>query len=187
VYSVSATTGVEHVLHRFGKGTDGAVPYASLIEVNGKLYGTTARGGTSPACPGGCGTVFSVSTTSSAEHALYDFKGGADGTFPVGGLVDVDGELYGTTAGGGTFGKGTFFGITTSGNETVLHTFGKGSDGSDPQANLLYVNGLLYGTTLQGGDYCLTSQGCGTVFSVTTRGKEAVLYSFGEAYSPPLH
>ena len=46
VFAISAD-GTEHVLHSFPdefKG-DGSVPVASLIAVNGTLYGTTSRGG----------------------------------------------------------------------------------------------------------------------------------------------
>jgi uncharacterized repeat protein (TIGR03803 family) len=39
-------TGAENVLHVFGKGSDGAEPAASLLAVNGTLYGTTELGGT---------------------------------------------------------------------------------------------------------------------------------------------
>jgi uncharacterized repeat protein (TIGR03803 family) len=48
--------GKEKILHSFGSGTDGTAPYASLIDVNGTLYGTTLAGGTS-----GNGTVFALS------------------------------------------------------------------------------------------------------------------------------
>jgi uncharacterized repeat protein (TIGR03803 family) len=52
---------VERVLHRFEGGSDGANPSANLIVgKNGRLYGTTARGGAG-ACPVGCGIVYSVS------------------------------------------------------------------------------------------------------------------------------
>jgi uncharacterized repeat protein (TIGR03803 family) len=44
VFSVT-TSGAEKVLHSFGNGTDGAGPAASLIDVNGTLYGTTELGG----------------------------------------------------------------------------------------------------------------------------------------------
>ena len=43
------------VLHSFGASSDGAQPMASLINVNGTLYGTTEDGGTS-----GSGTVFAL-------------------------------------------------------------------------------------------------------------------------------
>jgi hypothetical protein len=41
-FSIS-TAGTEHVLYSFGSGHDGQVPAASLIDVNGILYGTTYR------------------------------------------------------------------------------------------------------------------------------------------------
>jgi uncharacterized repeat protein (TIGR03803 family) len=59
----------------------------------------------------------------------------------------------------------------------VLHSFGGSGDGEDPNAALIDVDGTLYGTTLNGGDgSCF--HGCGTVFSITTSGKETVLHSF---------
>jgi uncharacterized repeat protein (TIGR03803 family) len=68
-------------------------------------------------------------------------------------------------------------------NYTVLYSFGASPDGDAPRASLVDVGGTLYGTTEQGGaNTCGNSSGyfgCGTVFSVTTAGKEKVLYSFG--------
>jgi uncharacterized repeat protein (TIGR03803 family) len=55
----------------------------------------------------------------------------------------------------------------------VLHSFGSGTDGTIPVSGLRYVGGTLYGTTLLGGAYR-----AGTVFSLTTGGKETVLHSF---------
>jgi uncharacterized repeat protein (TIGR03803 family) len=46
-------------------------------------------------------------------------------------------------------------------------------DGEHPSAGLINVNGTLYGTTLEGGEL-----GCGTIFALTTSGKETRLYSF---------
>jgi uncharacterized repeat protein (TIGR03803 family) len=68
--------------------------------------------------------------------------------------------------------------ISTSGAEHVLHSFTGGSDGSRPSTNLIYANGLLYGTTAQGGVCGYSSDGCGTVFSISTSGKETVIYRF---------
>ncbi len=48
------TAGSEHVLHKFGEGSDGIYPLGSLLDVKGKLYGTTESGGTT----GRWGTVF---------------------------------------------------------------------------------------------------------------------------------
>ena len=55
------------------------------------------------------------------------------------------------------------------------------TDGTFPMTRLVPINGKLYGTTSYGGAYCPTRSrgGCGTVFSITTRGTEKVLHSFG--------
>jgi uncharacterized repeat protein (TIGR03803 family) len=55
----------------------------------------------------------------------------------------------------------------------VVYSFKGGTDGEEPVAGLLNVKGTLYGTTLQGGAYY------GTVFAITTSGKEKVLHNFG--------
>ncbi len=54
-----------------------------------------------------------------------------------------------------------------------------GKDGQWPKAGLVAVNGTLYGTTSLGGTgKCASNEGCGTIFKITTSGKETVLYSF---------
>lgn len=178
VFSIT-TSGAEQVLHSFGNGTDGISPTAGLIDVNGTLYGTTFVGGRAI---GGFyyGTVFSL-TTSGSEKVLHSFGKRHDGAEPGGGLLNVNGVLYGTTEYGGAHGQansdtgGTVFSIKTSGHEKVLHSFGKGSDGAMPAAGLIDVNGTIYGTTFYGG-----TQNGGTVFSITTSGTEKVLHNFGK-------
>ncbi|MFY9664739.1 MAG: choice-of-anchor tandem repeat GloVer-containing protein [Candidatus Cybelea sp.] len=178
VFSITPS-GQESVLYSFKGGrTDGQNPVAGLINVNGTLYGTTSGGGVycffGVGAP--CGTVFSV-TPSGEETVLYSFKGGtSDGQGPDAGLIYVKGKFYGTTTGAGTYNLGTVFAVTSSGTETVLHSFGNGNDGTVPQTGLVYVRGKLYGTT-EGGGYCHHFP-CGTVFSITTSGKETVRYSF---------
>ncbi len=93
VYSVT-TNGTETVLYRFTGGSDGGNPAASLLEVNGALYGTTAHGGSAD-----YGTVFSMST-SGGEQVLHSF-GGSDGAYPHADLIEVNGTKYGTTHDGG--------------------------------------------------------------------------------------
>ena len=65
---------------------------------------------------------------------LYNFRGGADGGYPYTSLVlDVQGNLYGTTTGGGANAYGAVFKLTRSSKETVLYSFRCGtSDGSWP-------------------------------------------------------
>jgi uncharacterized repeat protein (TIGR03803 family) len=175
VFSIT-TTGMETVLYSFGGGSDGAYPNASVINVNGVLYGTTLDGGDSRCGSSGCGTVFSV-TKGRREKVLHRFSDGPDGAYPYGSLIDENGMLYGTTFHGGTSGAGTVFSVKLTGEEMVLYRFGASGgsdDGMYPLAALTDVNGTLYGTTLDGGadDY-------GSVFGVTTTGKENVLHSFG--------
>jgi uncharacterized repeat protein (TIGR03803 family) len=173
------TSGKETMLRSF-YGVRGALPLGDLINVSGTLYGTTEVGGNKGGCSGDhCGTVFAI-TTSGKETVLHNFSG-ADGAEPQAGLIDVKGILYGTTIAGGASNAGTVFSITASGKEAVLHSFGGGQDGAQPRAGLIAVSGTLYGTTSAGGASSACTFGCGTVFSITTSGKEKVLHSFSGA------
>jgi uncharacterized repeat protein (TIGR03803 family) len=188
VFSVDPSTGTETVLHNFGGGRkDGSYPYAGLIEMNGKLYGTTFDGG--EGCKGekGCGTVFKINLNTGKEKVLYSFctqRNCADGADPYAGLIDVNGILYGTTFYGGLAGCpdgcGTVFSIDPdTGVESVLHAFTGGTDGATPQSGLIDVNGVLYGTTENGGGSACSGRGCGTVFSIDPgTGAETVIHSF---------
>jgi uncharacterized repeat protein (TIGR03803 family) len=173
VFSIT-TSGAEKVLHNFKAGLDGTEPQGALIYLKGTLYGTTYQGG-SYGC--NCGTVYSISTTGT-EKVLHSFQGSYDGSGPVAGLTDVNGRLYGTASGGGSSGGGTFYRVSTAGSLNVLYSFRGGPDASYPAAALIDVNGMLYGTTREGGSSKIGSTGHGTVYSVSTRGSEKVLYSF---------
>ena len=86
-----------------GIGADGEYPRGNVIrDQAGNLYGTTFNGGNLGECFGaGCGVVFKVDRWGK-ETVLYNFMGGADGAYPAAGLVpDEEGNLYGTTHGGG--------------------------------------------------------------------------------------
>ncbi len=89
--------------------------------------------------------------------------------------MDGQGNLYGTTSGGGAFGVGTVFELTATGEETVLYSFGAHSeDGAWPHCGLIMdKKGNLYGTTEGGG-----APKQGTVFELTPSGTETVLHSF---------
>jgi uncharacterized repeat protein (TIGR03803 family) len=178
VFSISPNGTGFTVLYDFqGKG-DGRGSAAGLTNAGGTLYGTTQDGGTK-----GSGTVFSI-TTAGAFATIYSFKGGAsDGAKPMAAMTNVGGTLYGTTADGGSVDHGactncgTVFSISTSGQEKVRYFFGsKKDDGISPQSPLVRLGGKLYGTTTNGGNGGVT--GNGTVFSVTTSGKEVTLYRF---------
>jgi uncharacterized repeat protein (TIGR03803 family) len=170
VFKLNIKTRQETVLYRFTGGSDGANPYAGLIrDANGNLYGTTYNGGASQGCSGGpCGTVFKLDKAGN-ETVLYRFQG-TDGGFPQGSLIrDAQGNLYGTTFRGGTYGDGTVFKLDTHGVETVLHNF-NGDDGKFPTSALVQdAAGNLYGSTFEGGTAGCGGpiEGCGLVFMIT--------------------
>src|ERR1700722_2145994 len=145
-------TWAESVLYAFGGGTDGAGPQGGLIEdPAGNLYGTTTSGGPSVHCPGGCGTVFELSPTrvgSWTEAVIHSFKlphNGGDGAYPASNLMmDVHGNLFGTTPQGGSKacggGCGVIFELSPSHNGTWTETFPfkftAGKHGAFPSAGL---------------------------------------------------
>jgi uncharacterized repeat protein (TIGR03803 family) len=172
----------ESVVYAFEGGQSGGLPVAPLVEVAGTLYGTTQAGGEA-SC--GCGTVFSL-TPSGTENVLHQFAGKTDGATPEAGLLYADGAFYGTTVYGGNSGCpgldsdtcGTVFKITGAGQYTQLYRFKNVQDAWGPQAPLIDVNGTLYGTSVSGGSGSCFSQGCGTVFAITSSGEERIVYSF---------
>ena len=142
-----------------------------IFDKEGNAYGTTSYGGNYNQ-----GTVFEL-TSEGTEKVLYSFGSQpGDGDSPFAGLVfDKQGNLYGTTALGGTYGYGVVFELTSEGTEKVLYSFGsQPGDGHYPNAGLvLDKKGNLYGTTPYGGTF-----GYGMVFELTSVGTKN-LYSFG--------
>jgi uncharacterized repeat protein (TIGR03803 family) len=91
---------------------DGADPAAGFaFGPTGNLYGATQGGGAGCQFPG-CGVVFTLTQTNNRwkETVLHKFSGKPDGNAPFKKvLLDSKGNVYGTTAFGGT-GKDTGFG-----------------------------------------------------------------------------
>ena len=103
----------EKVLYSFqDNGTDGYEPVAGLIfDKAGNLYGTTSVGGAH-----GGGAVFQLTPGAGgtwSEAVLYSFcaaAGCADGKEPLASLIlDLGGNLYGTTSLGGAMVPGRSF------------------------------------------------------------------------------
>src|ERR1039457_3264016 len=136
-------------------------------------------------------TLFVTSTWATAqERVLHNFGNGGDGAFPQAGLIfDAAGNLYGTTANGGTYGCGsvgcgTVFELTpTTGGgwtEKVLHKFNS-TDGDCVQAGPIMIGARNRRVATYGGG----TYGDGTVFELTPSSHaaggdwtEKVLHSF---------
>lgn len=78
-------------------------------------------------------------------HVFHHVPNSPDGAYPGPVIAAADGNIYGTTQEGGTFGAGTVFRIDKDGEFQTLYTF-KGPDGSSPYSCLLPgADGGLYG------------------------------------------
>jgi uncharacterized repeat protein (TIGR03803 family) len=97
--------------------TDGATPISPVLYSGGNFYGVTEQGGNqNDACnlSFGDGVVFEIAAQGGTprETVLHTFSG-PDGCGPMGGLVaDKNGNLFGTTAFGGSANDGVVFEIT---------------------------------------------------------------------------
>jgi len=166
--------------YSFPGGSGGQYPIPGVIQDSlGNFYGITANGGSS-----GFGVVFEV-TSSGVETVLHSFSGGSDGEYPYSPLLrDSQGNLYGTTNSGGADGNGVVYKIDATGKETIVYAFTGGtSDGCNPYQGLVMDNkGNLYGTTNACGAF-----NYGTIFRLTSGGKETVLHSFADNEQPSYY
>jgi uncharacterized repeat protein (TIGR03803 family) len=142
----------------------GENPQAGLIaDANGNLYGTASVDGVyDNGSLIGDGTIFKVAARTHALTTPVTFTG-ANGVGPSGSLIaDANGNLYGTTAGGGTNSVGTVFELNPNTDAlTTLFSF-NGTNGDGPLAALVFgPDGNLYGTTSLGG-----ADGDGTIFEL---------------------
>jgi len=165
--------------------TNGSFSFGTPILYNGSYAVSVATQPPAQACTVSGGTGSGVTTNVSGvtvacgpatESVIHSFNVNPDGSDPRANVIrSSDGNLYGTTNGGGTSGLGTVFKITPVGLETVLYSFAGGAaDGSYPGAALIQAaDGNFYGTTSNGG-----SSDNGTVFKITPAGVETLLYSF---------
>jgi uncharacterized repeat protein (TIGR03803 family) len=196
----------ENTLWGFGTPGDGANPVGNLIfDPLGNLYGTTRWGGAF-----GFGTVFMLAPPVGGigpwtETLLWSFTGGADGANPLASLIlDSSGNVYGTTAAGGSATVGTVFQLAplNDGSGTyelnTLWSFTGGTDGGSPTGTLFggVVNANCdqarfpyYGEPNTESQYAegaayvpAGGNGCGVVFDISPSGglpwTETVVWNF---------
>ena len=175
----------ETVIYEFS-GHDSYSPMAGLvIDDQGALYGTAAVGGDADG-----GDVFQLVQHHGGvwhENIILRFP---QQQMPQGGLVlDMKGNLYGTTRFGGGSQHGAVFRLSHTGSGwkgTILHAF-NGTDGWWPMSSLTVDrDGSLYGTTWMGGKY-----NGGVVFKLTPGSgdvwTESVLHNFPGASGDGAH
>jgi uncharacterized repeat protein (TIGR03803 family) len=170
------------------EGTNGACPdYVSgglVLDGSGGIYGVTVYGGPDYAGNNlGYGTIFKYSAANGIESlAAFD---STDGQNPQFGLTsDGNGNLFGTTDGGGAYGggmygNGTIFDCSEAGGLQTLASF-DGTDGSSPTSTLIIEsNGDLIGATGQGGPaFNGSGSGSGIVYEYSASGGLQTLAAF---------
>jgi uncharacterized repeat protein (TIGR03803 family) len=168
-------------LHDFQGGTnDGYYPDSALAaDSAGNLYGTTEFGGVNNA-----GTVFKLTPAGGGtytEALIFSFGSGACGGFPVGVIVDAEGNIFGATpgaGGGSSCSNGTVYELTPAHgtyNYNLLYVFQGSPDGAAPTTLKMDANGALYGVTEYGG-----LGNVGTAFKLTPSGSG---YTYSQIYS----
>lgn len=155
------------VLHTFSlvpntnppTNSDGALAFGGVVVDGGKIYGTTASGGSF-----GAGTIYSLNTDGSGFTVLHNFVSGGQRDSSAR-LVVAGGKLYGTARYEGASSRGAIFSINTDGsNYTLMHSFGFDANGYFPVAGLTLAGTTLYGVTgIGAGVY-------GTIFKIEIDG-----------------
>jgi uncharacterized repeat protein (TIGR03803 family) len=121
------------------------------VGTNGpSIFGVTSQGGAN-----NLGTVFSLTKSINgwSFQVLHSFSGN-DGENPYGTLLNLSGELIGTTSVGGPGGGGTLFQLSEQNgvwHEQILFNFSN-VKGAKPLSGVVAApNGVLYGLTETGG------------------------------------
>jgi uncharacterized repeat protein (TIGR03803 family) len=149
---------------------------------DGELYSTIQTNGNT------FGSVYKMSTAGGYD-LLYSFCAekspcASTGGYPTGGVtLGWDGNLWGTTEGGGKDGAGTVFKLTPAGTLTKIYDFTNGTDDSAPNYPVFQgQDGNMYGVSEEqySGQY-------GSFFKLTTKGKiTAHPFNYTDGATPNL-
>jgi uncharacterized repeat protein (TIGR03803 family) len=140
-------------------GPHGSYPIGGLVQgVDGNLYGTTTAGGSTNA-----GVIYKITTAGNLTVLVnFDNVHTAAGYQAFAGLIaGSDGNLYGATIWGGTFGYGTIFQMTTGGGYSVLYNFDAPHGDGAYSTPFQHTSGELFGMTKRG-----ATPGKGGVYSL---------------------
>jgi hypothetical protein len=148
------------IIHAFDNTSGAAVPYSSVIQKDGWLYGTTVYtnyGSSKPYPPEvrvDGGSVFKLRPDGTGFQVIKQFatSESASGYGPFQGLTVAGDALVGTVLWGGAKSSGTLYSVGMDGsNFRVLHDFGGAGDGTYAYSAPILVGSVLYGTTGFGG------------------------------------
>jgi uncharacterized repeat protein (TIGR03803 family) len=173
--------GVHKTLFSFN-GVNGYNPMALTLGPDGStFYGVTGGPPYTITKGPAFGTIFEITPT--GTYTLLHTFSNTDGSIPSPLVLGTDGNLYGTTEGGGTYNGGTVFKITPGGTFTTLYNFNPATEGNTPNGALVQgPDGNFYGTNLEGGATCdsdVTNNG--TIFAISPGGHIfRTVYDFAE-------
>jgi len=164
---------------------DGGRPDWIVQGSDGNFYGAAWDSQEGSSQPQG-GTIFSL-TPGGTFTLLHKFSPGSNGNYPGGynpaDLIEgPDGNLYGSTAGGGAPNGGVLFRIAKDGSGfKILHEFCSSAncaDGAGPGFLVSGRDGNIYGTSPGG------ANGYGTILRITpSTGAYDVLVDFSDTFS----
>jgi uncharacterized repeat protein (TIGR03803 family) len=120
IFAYDPVGGVFSVLHNFN-GTGGSQPSGELLlSLDGKLYGTTASGGTNASGAGTFfGTIFSIARDGTGFASIHSFSGD-DGANPTGRLLQLNATTFvGITQTGGRCSEGVVYQLSLTGAEAT--------------------------------------------------------------------
>jgi len=171
VFSLT-TIGAITPVYNFQMAT-GYVPIGGMtLGLDGNFYGITSSGGKFTD-----GVVYQL-TPAGVYTVLHNFSGTNEGKNPITLILGQDGNFYGATASGGTDPSGgTIFEITPNGVLTTLYNFNS-AQSSEPGPLVAASDGTFYGAAQYGGGSTVCSNGCGTIFHLTSSGTLVTLHDF---------
>ena len=158
---------------------------------NGKLYGASSG-------PGGewwYGDIYAYDLATGVYNSIEKFADPAMGNWPMGGVTEYQGLLYGTTNGGGNYNYGVVFSIDPA-TDTYTRRADFGEADGSPEGTMALLNGKLYGlaTGLWNGTYYPVILYCfdpetNTITAVRTFSQEECQWPFGSllAYQNRLY
>ncbi|HEV7781952.1 MAG TPA: choice-of-anchor tandem repeat GloVer-containing protein [Chitinophagaceae bacterium] len=145
LYSFNPTNYTYTVLHSFNGPVDGGSPFGNPVVYNNKLYGTSPYSIS-------WGTIWEYALGSNTFTKKVQFDEIAHGKYPIAGLTELNGSLWGVCHNGGVNDGGTIYEYFPAINGIIKrYDFGPtAATGFNPEGGLTAVNNKLYGTTTFG-------------------------------------